>query len=223
MSKPRSRQWHIDSIKRKTKLVGDCWIWQGYAARNGYGEKNYKRKTVRVHRLMYQLAHQVELPTETQVCHSCDTRMCCNPDHLWLGDNQANCVDVVQKGRHYATLKTHCPRGHAHAEHAYITIDGRRNCRVCNRIRQRLRAGWPKELAHLPPVPKGHRPVNANYTSVRAPGPRRWDVCKRGHRMEGDNIYVAPNGNRQCRVCHGEKRREHERRVTTASNSEPAP
>lgn len=25
--------------------------------------------------------------------------------------------------------------------------------------------------------------------------------CKRGHAMEGDNLYVAPSGMRQCRAC----------------------
>lgn len=26
--------------------------------------------------------------------------------------------------------------------------------------------------------------------------------CKRGHRLSGDNVYVAPNGNRACRECN---------------------
>ena len=26
--------------------------------------------------------------------------------------------------------------------------------------------------------------------------------CKRGHPLSGDNLYLSPNGNRQCRACN---------------------
>jgi hypothetical protein len=33
------------------------------------------------------------------VCHSCDVRACCNPDHLWLGTQSDNIKDAIAKGR----------------------------------------------------------------------------------------------------------------------------
>jgi hypothetical protein len=40
------------------------------------------------------------------------------------------------------------------------------------------------------------------------PAPRkRRSHCKRGHLLEGSNLYVAPDGTRQCRICRSILRR----------------
>ena len=39
------------------------------------------------------------VPVEIQVLHTCDTRSCVNPDHLFLGTNTDNMRDASKKHR----------------------------------------------------------------------------------------------------------------------------
>lgn len=169
-SRPRSTEWHIAAIKAKTRIEGDCWVWTGWVTHNGYGEKMYKGKQRRVHRLMYEL-HHGPVPADMDVCHTCDVRLCCNPAHLWVGTRKQNMEDCLAKKRHDSMKRTHCPRGHEYTPEntrwkppSKERPAGARECMVCNRIRNRLRAGWPPELAYvMSVVPKGKRPVGKKW------------------------------------------------------------
>ena len=39
------------------------------------------------------------------------------------------------------------------------------------------------------------------------------DTCQRGHQMSGANLYVRPNGMRECRTCKNLKWRERKARI----------
>lgn len=77
----------------------ECWPWQGKPNSSGYGQITLKGKTLASHRVAYELTYGSFL-TSLLVCHTCDNRICCNPEHLFLGTHQDNLDDMVAKGRH---------------------------------------------------------------------------------------------------------------------------
>lgn len=79
-----------------------CWPWNGERNNQGYGRFRVYRgpKTVRLlaHRLSYYLATGID-PGRSVVRHSCDTPICCNPQHLTLGTQADNVRDAAERGR----------------------------------------------------------------------------------------------------------------------------
>ena len=156
---PDYNQGWITRIRARCVVdAAGCWLWQGHKTVTGYGQGGYRNRSTFIHRAMYQAHHGVTLKTKQYVCHRCDVRSCCNPDHLFLGDQFANMHDSVLKGRHAEQLVTHCPRNHEYdAANTYVAPGGSRHCKACKRYQLRLKAGWPEELAlHPGRVPAGH-------------------------------------------------------------------
>jgi len=77
---------------------GGCWLWTRWLNRDGYGEIKTVAGVNMAHRLSYR-AFRGEIPKGMLVCHKCDIPACVNPEHLFLGDTQANSDDMVRKGR----------------------------------------------------------------------------------------------------------------------------
>ncbi len=76
----------------------ECWLWGGKTTRSGYGITTTGGFSVRAHRVSYRLHYGVN-PGAMLVCHKCDTRLCCNPHHLFLGTSQDNSTDQIRKGK----------------------------------------------------------------------------------------------------------------------------
>lgn len=49
------------------------------------------------HRVAYATVHGD--PEGLDVCHRCDTPLCCNPNHHFLGTQADNMADMTRKGR----------------------------------------------------------------------------------------------------------------------------
>lgn len=86
-----------------------CWLWTGHIIpSSSYGQSPRgsfgvgESKAAYAHRVSYVL-HKGPIPEGMLVCHKCDTPLCVNPDHLWLGTNEENLADMNRKGRNGAS------------------------------------------------------------------------------------------------------------------------
>lgn len=162
---------YLAKLKSRTKISDSgCWEWTRFTVkswgdkRDGYGHMSYRGKDWPAHRLSYFLHFGVH-PGDLDVRHKCDNPKCVNPDHLELGTRKENIQDAIKRRRnHQAQLqkdKTHCPRGHAYAQHGREVLNKggwiQRDCVMCDRVRYRKQAGWPPELWEVSPQILGTR------------------------------------------------------------------
>lgn len=88
----------IERFWNKLDRSGNCWIWTGCVRPNGYGLSLFEGKNQGTHRIAWQIVNGV-IPAGMLICHHCDVRLCCRPDHLFLGTQKENMQDCKTKGR----------------------------------------------------------------------------------------------------------------------------
>jgi hypothetical protein len=105
-----------DRFWSKVEKTERCWLWTAaISKRHGYGEFCLGMKTERASRIAWMLASGAPVPTDMDVCHTCDIRPCVRNDdhgsyvvngiayerrgHLFLAPTQGNATDMAEKGR----------------------------------------------------------------------------------------------------------------------------
>jgi hypothetical protein len=87
--------WKTISISDNPNL---CWETKVNKTNAGYGMFKIGTERFLCHRISYTI-HFGEIPKGMHVLHRCDNPPCCNPNHLFIGDDQANNDDMRAKGR----------------------------------------------------------------------------------------------------------------------------
>ena len=119
-------------------IVGECWLWEGYRDRDGYGKfftKKVNGRAIKVfaHRWSYQ--HFIgPIPIGYHVDHLCINRWCVNYDHLEAvtpkeNNSRSNSLSAQRASQ------THCLRGHEFTlANTHTTTKNQRRCKICWRI-----------------------------------------------------------------------------------------
>ena len=81
---------------KKVNKTETCWLWTA-ATRAGYGAFKIGKKIEGAHRVAYKLFNGDI--GDKLVCHSCDNKLCVNPEHLFIGTYSDNLNDSYDKGR----------------------------------------------------------------------------------------------------------------------------
>lgn len=84
----------------KVRMGPGCWPWTGAVTSWGYGNFKAEEGYIGAHKAAWIYANG-DVPDGLCVLHRCDNRVCCNPEHLFLGTKVDNAQDAVRKGRNW--------------------------------------------------------------------------------------------------------------------------
>jgi len=75
----------------------ECWIWTG-ATGAGYGHTTIDGEKIGAHRASLKLDGRD--PGDKLALHTCDNKLCVNPEHLYIGDYEDNMEDAIERGQY---------------------------------------------------------------------------------------------------------------------------
>lgn len=93
----RPLSYYAPNFWAKVNRTETCWLWAATTYGNGYGWF-WAGRAVKAHRYSYELANGL-ITNSLFVLHKCDTPLCVNPAHLYLGTQQENMWDRDAKKR----------------------------------------------------------------------------------------------------------------------------
>jgi hypothetical protein len=95
--KARSPEAYLQNVKDQC-IINEkgCWIWQGSTTQKGRPLNNWGGQGL-VYRHTYMAKNGKPIADDMYACHSCDEKLCCNPDHIFEGTNRDNQLDYIAK------------------------------------------------------------------------------------------------------------------------------
>ena len=133
--------------KVEVSEVNSCWTWKASIQSSGYGAFAYKtKKIITAHRYSWAVHYNDGvLPiSDFHIMHTCDNKVCVNPNHLEIGTALENNRDGIKRGRitpinitvGQPSITEYCRNGHLRIpENAHIVNSTRDGtyflCRIC--------------------------------------------------------------------------------------------
>lgn len=111
-----------DRLWSRVNKTETCWLWTGPVDSWGYGLLKMSGKSLRAHRVSYELSH-APIPDGLMIDHVCHTPRCVRPNHLRLATAKQNSENMQSARRNSksgvrgVTRKTDCDRWKAQVRH----------------------------------------------------------------------------------------------------------
>lgn len=131
-------------------LSTPCWVWTANPT-SLYGAYYcpIEKRQVRAHRYSWEQANGEKIPEGLEVDHLCKTTSCIRPRHLEVVTGHENILRSDGPAAINAR-RTECVNGHEFSEkNTRISPRGARECRECNRLKQRRRYAAKKAEEEL--------------------------------------------------------------------------
>ena len=87
-----------ERIEKFVEIDNGCWMWLGSKDKLGYGRILRYEGSWLAHRIVYELLIG-SIPSNLELCHTCDIPSCVNPFHKFIGTQKENIQDAAKKGR----------------------------------------------------------------------------------------------------------------------------
>lgn len=95
LSNAKTNQEFIDYFEALGNKSKDCLEWTLCNDSTDYGRANYKNKEYKIHRLIWKLYNNQEIPNKKVIKHLCNNRKCFNIKHLELGTQSENIIATL--------------------------------------------------------------------------------------------------------------------------------
>ncbi len=193
------------NILKKIAICGkdECWMWMGATHGNGYSRMVRDGITQSPHRIMFELFVE-RIPDDKIVHHTCNNKLCCNPDHLKLVTHSKN-ISIARKQK-TESIKGCKVGGHLYTEDNLIKCSTQRRCKICEDIRRKAMSEHKRVLQSL---------KNSSYQIPQYDGTWAIDIpyhprpklpirkyCEKNHKMIPENLAIdSTDGHAKCREC----------------------
>ena len=140
--------------------MSPCWLTTLSCASTGYGQISFQSKLWNTHRYSYYIHNNAQpLEDKKHICHRCDNKLCCNPEHLYQGTAKENAKDTWDRGLKVKTAKpkkkinmplhsaSFKPGDHAGEKNVKAVLTREQAIEILKRHKAGLRYGELKKIA----------------------------------------------------------------------------